>query len=662
MVMKWEDEAALHESRLPPRAYFVGYQDATAACTGQRGLSDEFLSLSGRWRFRFFEHPADVPAGFTGELQADWGLLDVPSLWQTRGHGRLHYTDEGYPFPIDPPFTVSANPTGAYQRTFAVTEDDLRGQVVLRFDGVESYAEIHVNGTYVGMTKGSRLAAEFDVTSRLVPGENLLAVTVLQFSDASYIEDQDMWWASGIFRDAYLLIRPGARLEDLSVVTTVPGDGAAVLGVRVRCTPAVSEVGYRLLDGEGAPVAEGTLERSPGGAGGELELRAPRLWSAEDPYLYTLLLSMHDTDGQVAEVVPQRVGVREVTISGARLLVNGSPVVLHGVNRHDHDDHDGRAVGMSRVERDIVLMKQHNINAVRTAHYPNDPRFYELCDRYGLYVLAETDLESHGFANVGDISRVTDDPAWEAAYVDRIERHVAAQRNHASIVMWSLGNESGFGCNIVAMYRRCKELDPTRPVHYEEDRDADVVDVVSTMYSRVSQMNDFGEHPHPKPRILCEYGHAMGNGPGGLAEYQQVIDRWDTIVGHFVWEWCDHGLLTRDAQGREFHAYGGDFGDLPNNANFCIDGLILPDQTPSPGLAQYKQVLSPVAVTMPRPGVLSVTNRYAFAGLSHVDLLSRRASRGRWFGRARSGPVTSSPGGRWSSTPISAPCRRGRPS
>lgn len=629
MANSWEDPSLLHENRLAPRAYLMGYQDAATADSGQRGLSDQFVPLSGRWRFRYFDHPDDVPEAFASEEQADWGRLDVPSLWQTRGHGRLQYTDEGYPFPIDPPYTVSANPTGAYQRAFAVSPADLGGQVLLRFDGVESYAEVHVNGAYVGMTKGSRLAAEFDVTSLLVAGENLLAVKVLQFSDASYVEDQDMWWASGIFRDVYLLVRPAARIEDLSVVTTVDESGDAHLVVRTRSTAGASRIDFRLRGADGVDVADGSLERRPDGFGADIALRAPRLWSAEDPYLYTLVLVVRDAAGEVSEVVPQRVGVREVTIRGTSLLVNGTPVVLHGVNRHDHDDHDGRAVGMDRVERDIVLMKQHNINAVRTAHYPNDPRFYELCDRYGLYVLAETDLESHGFANVGDISRITDDPAWEAAYVDRIERHVAAQRNHPSIVMWSLGNESGFGCNIEAMYRRCKELDPTRPVHYEEDRDASVVDVISTMYSRVSQMNDFGEHPHPKPRILCEYGHAMGNGPGGLAEYQRVIDRWDSIVGHFVWEWCDHGLLTLDEEGRSFHAYGGDFGDRPNNANFCIDGLILPDQTPSPGLAEYKQVLCPVSVTMPRPGALSIRNAYAFTDLSHVDLLVEVSVEGR---------------------------------
>ncbi len=256
-----------------------------------------------------------------------------------------------------------------------------------------------------------------------------------------------------------------------------------------------------------------------------------------------MLLTLYNDAGKVVSVVPQRVGFRDISVRDGLFYVNGRYLKLHGVNRHDHDHRKGRAVDMARVERDIILMKQHNINSVRTAHYPNDPRFYELCDIYGLFVMAETDVESHGFANVGDMSRITDDPRWEQAYVERIERHVMAQKNHPSIIMWSLGNESGYGCNIRAMAARCKALDPTRLVHYEEDRDAEVVDVISTMYSRVSMMNAFGEYPHPKPRIICEYAHAMGNGPGGLAEYQAVLNHHASLQGHYIWEWCDHGLL-----------------------------------------------------------------------------------------------------------------------
>jgi len=617
MAQPWADQSVLHHNRLPARSYFVGYPDAATAMTFQRELGDQWKSLDGVWRFGFFSRPELVPDAFW-ETEQDWPRIDVPGLWQTQGYGRLQYTDELFPFPVDPPNPPQDNPTGAYQRTFRLEADDLLRHVILRFDGVESFLDVAVNGHRVGFSKGSRLAAEFDISDVVQAGENLLCVRVLQFCDGSYLEDQDMWWAAGIIRSVSLLLRPRARLDDLVVRTRFDADYRdATLSITAECSDEAGELAWTLLDADRTPVASGAV---PGDATtSDTLVAAPRHWSAEDPYLYTLLITVHDRQGRVAEVVPQRVGFREVEIRDGELLLNGRHLVLHGVNRHDHDDHDGRAVGLARMERDVVLMKQHNINAVRTSHYPNDPRFYELCDRYGLFVLAETDLECHGFACVGDISRITDDPAWQDAYVDRIERHVLAQRNHPSIVMWSLGNESGYGINIPAMYARCRELDPTRPVHYEEDRDAEVVDVVSTMYSRIPQLNDFGEHPHPKPRIICEYAHAMGNGPGGLGEYQQVIDRWPSIQGHFVWEWCDHGILTTSEDGTVFHAYGGDFGDEPNNGNFCIDGLVLPDQTPGPGLVEYKQVLCPVRVE--RDGdALALTSRFQFTATRDLEL------------------------------------------
>lgn len=616
MANAWGDQSILHHNRLPGRADFCGYPSVAAALTMERSLSDQVISLSGRWRFGFFDRPELVPAAFWSQPQP-WDGIDVPGIWQTQGYGRLQYTDEEYPFPVDPPNPPDDNPTGAYQRAFRLEPDDLDGVAILRFEGVESYFEVALNGREVGMSKGSRLVAEFDVTEHLRVGENLLSVRVLQFCDGSYLEDQDMWWSAGIIREVSLLLRPRARLDDVVVRTSFGDDYAdVVLAITARCSAEVGEVGWSLLDPDGQTIGEGVLDPEGRVAAA---ISRPLQWSAEEPNLHTLLLTVHDRQGRVTEVVPQRVGFRQVEIRDGELLLNGRHLVLHGVNRHDHDDRDGRAVGLARMERDIVLMKQHNINAVRTSHYPNDPRFYDLCDRYGLFVLAETDLECHGFACVGDISRTTDDPAWQSAYVDRIERHVLAQRNHPCIVMWSLGNESGYGVNIPAMYARCRELDPTRPVHYEEDRDAEVVDVISTMYSRVAQLNDFGEHPHPKPRILCEYAHAMGNGPGGLWEYQQVIDRWPSIQGHFVWEWCDQGILTTTADGTPFHAYGGDFGDQPNNGNFCIDGLVLPDQTPSPGLADYKQVLCPLVVE--RGGdQLRLTSRYQFTSTHDLEL------------------------------------------
>lgn len=340
---------------------------------------------------------------------------------------------------------------------------------------------------------------------------------------------------------------------------------------------------YALFD-NGAVIADGHCESLTFDANHTtqfaIDMVNPTHWTAENPYLYQLFITLKDTQGNVLEVIPQRVGFRDIKVRDGLFYINNQYVMLHGVNRHDNDHLKGRAVGMDRVEKDLILMKQHNINSVRTAHYPNDPRFYELCDIYGLFVMAETDVETHGFANVGDLSRITDDAEWETVFVDRAERHVHAQKNHPSIIMWSLGNESGYGCNIRAMYAATKAIDDTRLVHYEEDRDAEVVDIISTMYSRAQLMNYFGEHPHAKPRIICEYAHAMGNGPGGLTEYQNVFYQHDHIQGHYVWEWCDHGVLARDENGQEFYKYGGDYGDYPNNYNFCMDGLIYPDQTP----------------------------------------------------------------------------------
>lgn len=609
----WESPSLTGRNRLPGRAYFFGYESLASAQTGDRSRSRGFANLSGSWAFRLFEHPARVPAAALSQLMPGWDTAVVPHLWQMDGYGQLQYTDEGYPFPIDQPNVPANNPTGVYQRTVNVGDTRSGDRLILRFDGVESYAEVFWNGTFVGMTKGSRLAAEFDVTEHAHPGANLLVVKVLQYSDATYIEDQDMWWASGIFRDCYLLVRPAARLVDFHVRTHRLDDTTAE--VTLSTTIEGAQLASWEIRDDDRLVAVADISTD---ADAVVRIKDAHFWNPEDPHLYEMLITVRGHED--VEYVPHRLGLAEVTIENGQLLLNGSYFKMHGVNRHDHDDHRGRAVGMARVERDLHLMKAHNINAVRTAHYPNDPRFYEMCDRIGLFVVAETDLESHGFANVGEIERITNDPAWETAYVDRIDRHVRAQRNHASIVMWSLGNESGYGCNIAAMYERCKELDPYRPVHYEEDRNADVVDVISTMYSRVSQMNDFGEHPHPKPRIICEYGHAMGNGPGGLSEYQQVFNRWDSIQGHFLWEWCDHGLAAVTDDGRTYHAYGGDFGDYPNNSNFCIDGLVFPWQEPSPGLIEYAQVIGPVLVDYDNQ-ICRITNRRWFTDLNDIALV-----------------------------------------
>lgn len=625
----WENIDQQSENRLPPRASFFSYATPSQALSFDRTTSHHFQLLSGRWQFRFFEHPHAVPDEFYSQPMADWGDIAVPAMWQREGHGQLHYTDEGFPFPIDIPYVPTNNPTGAYQRSFHLDASSAGQQVLIKFDGVETYFEVYVNGQYVGFNKGSRLCAEFDISPFVQQGENLLSVRVLQWADSTYIEDQDMWWMAGIFRDVYLIGQNNVHLHDVTLVTTFDKhycDAELKIDAVLHNLSTSAADGYRLqaqlFDGEHC-VAQQWAEHLHIAAETRcsmaIPVSQPRQWNAEHPALYQLLLTLYDSTGKVISVVPQRVGFRDICVRDGVFYVNGRYLKLHGVNRHDHDHRHGRAIDMARAERDIILMKQHNINSVRTAHYPNDPRFYELCDIYGLFVMAETDLESHGFANVGDLSRITDDPRWEHAYVERIERHVMAQKNHPSIIMWSLGNESGYGCNIRAMAARCKTLDPTRLIHYEEDRDAEVVDVISTMYSRVQMMNAFGEYPHAKPRIICEYAHAMGNGPGGLAEYQAVFNRHDSLQGHYIWEWCDHGLLETGENGQARYTYGGDYGDYPNNQNFCMDGLIYPDQTPGPGLREYKQVLCPVEVS--RVGdKLRVKNRYWFSSLEDVTL------------------------------------------
>ena len=628
----WENFLHLHENRMAPRAYFFSYDSVNNAQTFQRELSRRFMLLSGQWRFNYFTNPLLVPEEFYSQKMDQWGQITVPNMWQMEGHGDLQYTDEGFPFPIDVPFVPSDNPTGAYQRNFTLGENWNDQQTIIKFDGVETYFEVYVNGQYVGFSKGSRLTAEFDISRYVVQGDNLLSVRVMQWADSTYIEDQDMWWTAGIFRDVYLVGKPLTHVQDFTVRTDFADDYlAATLSCQVELENLSTQqangysLDYALFD-KGQVIAQGscsnlTIDQSAQ-TRFNIEMENPVHWTAENPYLYQLILTLRDQRGNTLEVIPQRVGFRDIKVRDGLFYINNQYVMLHGVNRHDNDHLKGRAVGMDRVEKDIVLMKQHNINSVRTAHYPNDPRFYELCDIYGLFVMAETDVETHGFANVGDLSRITDDAAWEAVFVERAERHVHAQKNHPSIIMWSMGNESGYGCNIRSMYAATKAIDDTRLVHYEEDRDAEVVDVISTMYSRAQLMNYFGEFPHEKPRIICEYAHAMGNGPGGLTEYQNVFYKHDHIQGHYVWEWCDHGILARDEKGESFYKYGGDYGDYPNNYNFCMDGLIYPDQTPGPGLKEYKQVIAPVKIRAvePQAGKFVVENKLWFSNLNDYTI------------------------------------------
>ncbi|HEY2278717.1 MAG TPA: glycoside hydrolase family 2 TIM barrel-domain containing protein [Streptosporangiaceae bacterium] len=581
------------------------------------------LDLSGDWKFRWSPR-ADTPADFTdpAATDGDWATLPVPSHWQLHGYGAPAYTNVRYPFPVDPPRVPTDNPTGDYRVMFTVPPGWPAGRVVLRFDGVDSCARIWLNGTELGVISGSRLPAEFDVTGVVRPAgaENLLAVRVHQWSSGSYLEDQDMWWLSGIFRRVMLLSRPGGGVRDYFVHADYDHRaGSGTLRVDVD------------VDAPGDPAGPARItvpELGLDAAAGEtVTVPAVEPWSAESPRLYLGALT---TPG---ETVPLRIGFRTVAVTDGILTVNGRRVLFRGVNRHEFDPDRGRAVTEATMRQDVLLMKQHNINSVRTSHYPPDPRFLELCDEYGLYVIDECDLETHGFLG-HSLDPVPDNPAdqpdWRQALVSRMQRMVERDKNHPSIVLWSLGNESGSGQNLTAMAAWARERDPSRPLHYERDWTARDVDVYSRMYTPHAEVELIGqgrEEPLDDPEldrrrrsmpfILCEFGHAMGNGPGGLTEYQELFDRYPRCQGGFIWEWIDHGLRTRDERG-EFFGYGGDFGEPLHDGNFVADGLLFPDRTPSPGLLEYQKVIEPVRIS--REGdVLRISNRYDFLDLSHLN-------------------------------------------
>ncbi|WP_136689808.1 glycoside hydrolase family 2 TIM barrel-domain containing protein [Halorhabdus amylolytica] len=626
----WSTPTVVGQNRESARTNAVHYPDRTSARTRDREASPWFKLLNGEWKFELFERPGAVPESFHDPAfdREEWDQIEVPLNWEMDGYGTPQYTNVVYPFPIDPPEIPTDNPTGAYVRTVDVPESWDGRRTVLRFDGVDSAFTVWVNGERVGYSQGSRIPAEFDVTDELSTGENTVAVRVLKWSDGSYIEDQDMWWLSGIFRDVSLYCTPGAHVSDVDVRTALDDeyrDGSLTADVDVANegrTQTSVEVEVELID-DGETVL--TVEKGATIESGrertlrlESDVENPAKWTAETPNRYTLLVTVRDSK-EVIEVVPQTIGFREVEIQDGQLLVNGEPITIRGVNRHDFHPDRGRAVPLETMRRDVELMKRHNVNAVRTAHYPNDPRFYDLCDEYGLYVIDEADLECHGLEYAETTPHLSDDPDWEDAYVDRMVRMVERDKNHPSVVIWSLGNESDFGSNHVAMAEAARDIDPTRPIHYEPDFEQEVSDIVGPMYPSIEQVEQLLEEYPETPVILCEYAHAMGNGPGGLADYWETFRDNERTQGGFVWEWIDHGLRTTTAEGTEYFGYGGDFGDDPNDGNFVCDGLVFPDREPSPGLEEYKAVIAPVAFEAgDNTGEVVVENRYDFRSLEHL--------------------------------------------
>ncbi|TVY89080.1 Beta-galactosidase [Lachnellula willkommii] len=658
-------------NRLPPRSYF---------------LPTTSLLLNGVWEFHYGSSPLEAPdpkgcatldervAGDKAVLTPEssesavlvtktdldqstfhWTTINVPGHWQLQGHGRPQYTNVIYPFPVCPPYVPTENPTGTYRRSFHVPSNwDSTTQLRLRFDGVDSAFHVWVNGISVGYSQGSRNPAEFDVTGIVDrAGSNVLFVRVYQWCDGSYIEDQDQWWLSGIFRDVHLLSLPGTgRIEDFFVRTELDEKYEdAILRVALDLySPDGGEAALVLRDpaNHHAVVASTTklIHANTPRLDIELPVSNPKKWTAETPYLYQLELRLScPSRSSNPHTVLQKVGFRTIELKNGLLTVNGTPILLRGVNRHDHHPLFGRAVPLSFIKKDLLLMKSHNINALRCAHYPSHPKLYDLCNELGLWVMDEADLECHGFydavARPLDIPEemdyeqrkllafpqatqyTSDNDEWREAYVDRIRQVIQRDKNHPSVIIWSLGNEAFYGHNHKAMYDYAKSVDPGRLVHYEGDSKALSADMFSYMYPSVERLAGLAktegvnaEGLYEKPIVLCEYAHAMGNGPGGLEDYQRAFREYDRLQGGFIWEWANHGLWKKDGA-KPFYAYGGDFADTPNDATFVMDGLCFSDHTPTPGLVEFKKVAQPVKLSM-EGEQLFVENEYDFIDLDHL--------------------------------------------
>lgn len=628
----WENHQIDGINRMPARAHFLTFPTKEKALLNDNKYTHAFKNLNGVWKFMFLDAPEYSPEGFYAS-EYDTSAMDditVPGNWQLQGYGKMHYSDLWYNFPINPPFVPTENPTGIYKRTFFIEESFRGKQIILRFCGVDSAYHLWINGQEAGYSKAARNESEFDITDMVKVGqENDVTVRVYQWSDGTYLEDQDMWWESGIFRDVELLGVPKDGICDFKVTADLDEkyeNGLLSVEASLRTEENV-QVTFELQDARGNIV----LTESAAAAGGKVRMEAvvekAEHWSAEIPYLYKLLMTV-EKDGRVIEVIPQNVGFRNIRMNGDTFLVNGVAIIFKGMNRHDYNPRNGRVVAREEIEKDIILMKQFNVNAIRTCHYPDSYYLYDLCDEYGMYLIDETDLECHGFELTGDYKWITDDPSWETAYVSRMIRMIERDKNHPSIIMWSLGNESAFGCNFRRMTEAAHEMDPTRLVHYEGDFDAESADVYSTMYTWLENpkkpflMKDIIEKSQ-KPHILCEYCHAMGNGPGNLKEYQDLFYEHDKLQGGFIWEWFDHGIESYTEDGEKYYRYGGDFGDDPSNKDFCIDGMLMPDRTPSPGLYEYKKVVEPVtssAVDLEQ-GTIRLLSRYDFADLDQFRLV-----------------------------------------
>ncbi|MBE6618078.1 MAG: DUF4981 domain-containing protein [Ruminococcaceae bacterium] len=613
----------LHVGCETPRAYFVPFACENGAIHKTRGQSPYFKSLCGEWDFKYYKSVNDV-CDVTGEGFTTDGFekITVPMCWQVltdRGYDVPNYTNINYPIPVDPPFVPDENPCGLYVRDFTVPAAMAGKKIYLNFEGVDSAFYVWVNDTFAAYSQVSHLTTEIDVTALVHEGKNTIKVLVLKWSDGSYLEDQDKWRMSGIFREVYLLFREETHIRDIFVKCDLNDDFTKADFTAELSLTGAAEVGYKLICPCGEVVEEGTTTVNGDGVIKFATLDNPKLWSDEIPDLYTLVLSCGE------EYIALNVGARRIEIQNKCIFINGKLVKAKGVNRHDSHPILGYATPMDHMKRDIMIMKAHNVNMVRTSHYPNDPRFYELCDKYGIYLCDETDIETHG---TYPREMLSNDPAWEEAYVDRAVRMVERDKNHPSVIFWSLGNESWYGCNQVAMTKWIRSRDNSRLVHYEganvgycpEGR-PDITDVNSHMYPPPDYCVEYcKDKKYTMPLFLCEYCHAMGNGPGDLREYWDAIESNKEFFGACVWEFTDHSVAIGDKYGDPHYTYGGDFGDKPNDSKFCLDGLVYPDRRVHTGLLELKQAIMPVKVREIKPGTIVVKSRRYFKELDDISL------------------------------------------
>ena len=604
----YEDLNVMHDKTMPARTYYIPASVRMNDLVEHRERSDRFQLLNGEWKFQYYNSIYDVTESFyeKGYDVSGFDQVTVPGVWQMDGYDTHQYTNIRYPFPFDPPYVPQNIPCGAYVHNFEYHREKKASKAFLNFEGVDSCFYVWVNGAYAGYSQVPHATSEFDVTDLLNEGENTLAVLVLKWCDGSYLEDQDKFRMSGIFRDVYLLKRPEKRIIDYYITTDVEKD-SVVVKLDMHFTEPV-ETKVTIEDKYGAVVARGETAEN-----GVLELPVlnPVLWNAENPYLYQVILTMPD------EVIVDRIGFRTIEIKDKVVYFNGEKIKFRGVNRHDSDPETGFVIDARQIKKDLMLMKQHNFNAIRSSHYPNAPYFYQMCDEYGFMVIDEADIEAHGpfmlyrkedtdqnrFRRWNE--KIADDPVWEKAIVDRVQLMVQRDKNRPSIVMWSMGNESAYGCNFEKALAWTKKFDPDRITQYESARyrnydityDYDNLDLYSRMYPSLQEIEDYLKKDGSKPFLLVEYCHSMGNGPGDFEDYFQMIHKDDRMCGGFVWEWCDHAIAHGTAEnGKTRYYYGGDHGETIHDGNFCMDGLVYPDRTPHTGLLEYKNVYRPVRI------------------------------------------------------------------